>query len=220
MSEDLWRQYVDALSGSAALESMQAEQRQTLEVSLNETREDVEAQHREAVTRVEKLASEIDTESKRIRVLLASAGVPVLVGGAPEDSDTSTVDAEGPDELLDRLRGLAHEIGRQSATLEGILRAERRAGTRAEEEVARRVALAERARERQAAMDQARREATRSRQSATEQPPLESTTPVPDEPAPHPATQPAVSGGWRTSPVIWGILVAIAMAVVLALVLL
>lgn len=216
MSGDLWRRYVDALSGSAVLEGLQAEHRRALEASLEETRDDVESQHRTAVARVERLSSDVDRESQRIRMVLSSAGVPSSVGGASVDADTSAVDAEEPGELLDHLRGLVAEIERQSSTLSGILRVEQRAEARAEEEASRRAVLAERARARQDAMDQARQEATRRRQSDSAPSQREPTPPVANEPA----TQPAVPGGWKVSLVIWVIMAVVVIAVVLALVLL
>lgn len=229
MSASDWDGYLAALSTTAALEGSQAAQRRSVEAAIEETRADVEVQRRVAVSRLDDLTSAGATEASRINALLASVGVEVVGSASRSRSDdlagdvtderagADTVDTAGPDELVATLRRLGDGIDEHCATLAGIMRAERRAAARAQEEGARQAAMAERARARQQALDQARREATlRRKQAAGDQSPAAQTS---VEQAPPPTPAEAEPSGLRVGPVVWVVLAVLVIAAVIALVL-
>lgn len=237
MTDDSWQRYARSLSALGALAADFADQQLVLEDSVAQAQDEVGIQLEAASARLESMQSDAVEARRRINRHLAATGLtkvdiaaslsdsaeaeacafagPRVSGSDGASSAESDLADADPGRLLSRLHDLGRQIEAQGATLAGILRAQRRADARAAEDDARRVELAERARARQARMDEARREATRRRQDEAER--ARATEPAL---ARKPEQVQKAPGGRSMIAIIWIVSLLVVIAVVLVVVLL
>ena len=165
VTDDKWQHYLGALAALDSLTADRVTQQRELELSVARTENDVGVQLTAARARLATMRADAAEALRGIDEHLAVAGLasentdsrsPGSGSSGSSSANSEPGDAD-PSLLLSQLRDLGVQIEAQGAILTGILRAQRRSDARLAE-------LAERARARQAAMDEARREATLRRE--------------------------------------------------------